>query len=154
MINDAHCHFFSASFLERLTQGLPDLPVSGRAAAVASAFPQVPVIIPHFGAGMFREALMAADQCGYIHLDTSSSNGWMKYYPGLTLDAVFRQALAVAGAQRILFGTDSSFFPRGWQKGIYAVQTAALRAAGASEMDRQLILGGNFERLFPNHARR
>jgi predicted TIM-barrel fold metal-dependent hydrolase len=78
----------------------------------------------------------------------------MKYYPGLTLDAVFRQALAVAGAQRILFGTDSSFFPRGWQKGIHAVQTAALRAAGASEMDRQLILGGNFERLFPNHARR
>jgi hypothetical protein len=117
-------------------------------AAVASAFPQVPVIIPHFGAGLFREALMAADQCSNIHLDTSSSNSWMKYYPGLTLDAVFRQALAVAGAQRILFGTDSSFFPRGWQKGIYAVQTAALRAAGASETDRQLILGGNFERLF------
>jgi len=117
-------------------------------AAVASAFPQVPVIIPHFGAGMFREALMAADQCGNIHFDTSSSNGWMKYYPGLTLDTVFRQALSVAGAQRILFGTDSSFFPRGWQKGIYAVQTQAMKTAGASEADRQQIFGGNFERLF------
>jgi hypothetical protein len=117
-------------------------------ASVASAFSRVPVIIPHFGAGMFREALMAADQCGNIHLDTSSSNGWMKYHPNLTLDAVFRQALNVVGAQRILFGTDSSFFPRGWQKGIYAVQTAAMKTAGASESDRQLILGGNFERLF------
>jgi len=73
----------------------------------------------------------------------------MKYYPGLTLDIVFRQALSVLGAQRILFGTDSSFFPRGWQKGIYVVQTAAMKTAGASEADRQLILGGNFERLFP-----
>ena len=117
-------------------------------AAVASAFPQVPVIIPHFGAGLFREALMAADQCSNIHLDTSSSNGWMKYYPTLTLDMVFRQALSVVGAQRILFGTDSSYFPRGWQRGIHAVQVAAMKTAGASEMDRQLILGGNFERLF------
>ena len=41
--------------------------------------------------GFFREALMAADQCPTIHLDTSSSNGWMKYYPGLTLEDVFRR---------------------------------------------------------------
>ena len=86
-------------------------------AAVAAGYPTVPVIIPHFGAGRFHEALMAADQCASIHFDTSSSNGWMKYYPGLTLDAVFRQALAVVGPRRLLFGTDSSFFPRGWQTG-------------------------------------
>ena len=35
MINDAHCHFFSSRFLELLTQSLPDLPETGRAAAVA-----------------------------------------------------------------------------------------------------------------------
>ena len=62
-------------------------------------------------------------------------------------------ALSVVGAQRILFGTDSSFFPRGWQKGIYAVQTAALTAAGASDADQQLILGGNFDRLFPQGSK-
>jgi len=118
-------------------------------AAVASRFPAVPVIVPHFGAGLWRETLMAADQCGNIHLDTSSSNGWMKYYPGLTLDDVFRQALAVAGPDRILFGTDSSFFPRGWQQPIFAVQEAALRTIGVSDKDRQKILSGNFERLFP-----
>ena len=118
-------------------------------AAVASSYPDVPVIIPHFGAGFFREALMAADQCRNIHLDTSSSNAWMKYYPGLTLEAVFRQALAVAGPTRLLFGTDSSFFPRGWQKGIHEAQAAALDSVGVSEEDRALIFGGNFDRIFP-----
>jgi uncharacterized protein len=116
--------------------------------AVASAFPAVPVIIPHFGAGFFREALMAATQSANIHLDTSSSNSWMKYYPGLTLDAVFRQALEVVGAERLLFGTDSSFFPRGWQRGIYDAQNNALMEANASDADRELVFGGNFDRIF------
>jgi hypothetical protein len=117
-------------------------------AATASRFPDVPVIVPHFGAGLFREALMAADQCSSVHLDTSSSNGWMKYHPGLTLEAVLRQALAVAGPGRLLFGTDSSFFPRGWQRPIYETQQAALAAAGATEAQRGDILSGNFDRLF------
>lgn len=122
-------------------------------AAVANQFPSVPVILPHFGAGFFHEALMAADACRTIHLDTSSSNSWMKYYPGLGLDTVFRQALAVAGPARLLFGTDSSFFPRGWQKGIHGAQTAALDAIGATGEDRALIMGGNFDRLFPLQGR-
>ena len=91
-------------------------------ARTALAFPSVPVIIPHFGAGYFREALMAADQCPTIHLDTSSSNSWIRFHPGLTLEAVFKQALAVVGPGRLLFGTDSSFFPRGWQRPIYEEQ--------------------------------
>ena len=118
-------------------------------AAVASRFPSVPVIVPHFGAGMLREALMAVEQCANMHLDTSSSNAWMKYYPGLTLEQVLRQALDIAGPERILFGTDSSFFPRGWQQPIYAAQEAALLAIGAAEEQRQKIFGGNFDRLFP-----
>jgi uncharacterized protein len=117
-------------------------------AAVASRFPTVPVIVPHFGAGLLREALMAVEQCENLHLDSSSSNGWMKYYPGLTLEQVFRQALSIAGPDRILFGTDSSFFPRGWQLPIYEAQDAALRAIGASDEDRQQIFAANFERLF------
>lgn len=116
---------------------------------LATAFPQVPFIIPHFGAGLLREALMAADVCANIHLDTSSSNGWVKYVPGLTLEAVFRAALAVAGPSRLLFGTDSSFFPRGWQRGIYDRQHAALAALDVSAPDQSLIFGGNFDRVFP-----
>jgi hypothetical protein len=148
----AHCGVLSVGIRKKL--GLPS-PFDFRLgdplalAATAARFPTVPVIVPHFGAGMFREAFMAAEQCATIHLDSSSSNGWTKYYPGLTLEGVFRSALAVAGADRIIFGTDSSFFPRGWQQPIHAAQEAALRAEGVSEEDRAKIFGGNFERLFP-----
>lgn len=150
-----HCGVLTVGVRKKL--GLPspfDLRLGDplAVAAVAANHPRVPVIIPHFGAGMFREALMAAEACPNIHLDTSSSNGWIKYHPGLTLDGVFRQALAVVGADRLLFGTDSSFFPRGWQKGIYAAQTAALTLAGAGEQDRASILGANFDRIFPQRS--
>jgi len=121
-------------------------------AARAVRFPNVPTIIPHFGAGFFREALMAADQCPNIHLDTSSSNGWMKYHPGLTLETVFRQAFGVAGPNRLLFGTDSSFFPRGWQKTIYESQRAALESIGADRETQTKVFGGNFDRLFADVA--
>ena len=115
--------------------------------AVALSYPLVPIIIPHFGAGLFREALMVADLCPNVLLDSSSSNGWVKYV-GLTLPTVFRQALAVVGPDRLLFGTDSSFFPRGWVREVYDQQSAALDEIGASIEVREKIFGGNFDRIF------
>ena len=115
---------------------------------VAAKFPKVPVIIPHFGAGFLRETLMAADQCPNIHLDTSSSNSWIKYHPGLTLEAVFRQALEVVGPDRLIFGTDSSFFPRGWQRQIFEQQKATLDTIGVPAESQEKIFSGNFQRLF------
>jgi uncharacterized protein len=117
--------------------------------ALALNWPRLPFIIPHFGAGFFREALMAADMCPNLHLDTSSSNAWMKYIPGLTLEMVFRHALQIAGPERLLFGTDSSFFPRGWQRAIYDTQVQTLDRLGLPSADADLIFGGNFDRLFP-----
>ena len=116
--------------------------------AVALSYPAVPIIVPHFGAGLFREALMLADLCPNVVLDTSSSNAWIKYLPGLTLEAVFKQALAVAGPDRVLFGTDSSFFPRGWVKDVYAQQVGALDALAVTDDVRARIFGGNFDRIF------
>jgi uncharacterized protein len=147
-----HCGVLTVGVRKKL--GLPspfDLRLGDplAAAQMAARFSRVPVIIPHFAAGLLREALMAADQCPNIHLDTSSSNGWMRYHPRLTLADVFRQALQVAGPDRLLFGTDSSFFPRGWQRTIYESQVAALDAAGADDEARGKIFGGNFDRLFP-----
>ncbi|HEU4688035.1 MAG TPA: amidohydrolase family protein [Vicinamibacterales bacterium] len=147
-----HCGVLSVGVRRKL--GLPspfDLRLGDpiTLARTAARYPQVPVIVPHFGAGLLREALMAADQCANIHLDTSSSNAWMRYHPRLTLAEVFRSALEVAGPDRVLFGTDSSFFPRGWQAAIRDAQLQALSAAGATDDQMEGIMSSNFDRLFP-----
>ncbi len=115
--------------------------------AVALRHPGVKFVIPHFGAGYLRETLMLADLCPNVYLDTSSTNSWMRY-EGLDLKAVFRRALDVAGASRILFGTDSSFFPRGWNYEIYEVQARALMDVGISGADARQILERNLADLF------
>jgi predicted TIM-barrel fold metal-dependent hydrolase len=147
-----HCGVLSVGVRKKL--GLPsrfDLRLGDPlgVARLAAAYPSVPFIIPHFGAGMFREALMAADISPNIYLDTSSSNSWIRYLPGLSLESVFGTTLRVTGASRLLFGSDSSFFPRGWQKAVYESQAAAMESAGVNASDRALIFGGNFDRLFP-----
>lgn len=115
---------------------------------VALANPDVRFIVPHFGAGFFREALMLADLCPNVYLDTSSSNSWRKYLtPAPTPADVFRQALDVVGPDRLLFGSDSSFFPRGWNRAVFEEQTAALAEIGVSAEDATKIFGGNLRRL-------
>jgi hypothetical protein len=148
----AHCGVLSVGARKKLgLQSRFDLHLGDplALAGVAMAFPTVPVIIPHFGAGFLREALMAAEQCPTIHLDTSSSNSWTKFYPGLTLDDVFWHALSVTGPERLLFGTDSSYFPRGWQRPIYDSQQRIAEKLGIGAADRDKIFGQNFDRLFP-----
>jgi predicted TIM-barrel fold metal-dependent hydrolase len=84
-----------------------------------------------------------------VYLDTSSTNRWMSYHHRLALADVFKQALEVAGPDRLLFGTDSSFFPRGWNRLVYDAQVSALDALGVDESVRHRIFAGNFDRLFP-----
>jgi uncharacterized protein len=116
---------------------------------IALRYPGVRFIVPHFGAGYLREALMLADLCPNVFLDTSSSNQWMRYHPeAIDLSAVFRRALDVAGAARLLFGTDSSFFPRGWHREIFEQQARILADLGVSDGDAKLILGENLIQLF------
>jgi predicted TIM-barrel fold metal-dependent hydrolase len=147
-----HCGVLSVGVRRRL--GLPSrfnlrLGDPLAVARLALEFPAVPFVIPHFGAGLFREALMAADTCSNILFDTSSSNSWIRYTPDLSLESVLRTSLAVLGPERLLFGSDSSFFPRGWQASIFAEQQRVLKTLGTSPDDRELIFGGNFNRLFP-----
>jgi predicted TIM-barrel fold metal-dependent hydrolase len=121
--------------------------------AVALRYPSVPIIVPHFGAGYFREALMLADLCPNVFLDTSSSNRWMRYEETYHLETrgglrqVFRRALDVLGPRRLLFGTDSSFFPRGWQHAIFEDQARALYEIGLSTEDARAIFGENLLRI-------
>jgi hypothetical protein len=116
---------------------------------LASTFPETTFVVPHFGAGFFREALLLCAQCETVVLDTSSSNAWRATEPsGLTLTDVFRRALAVTGPSRLLFGTDSATFPRGFRGDLLAAQQEALTACGVPEADRARILGGNASRIF------
>lgn len=147
----AHCGVLSVGVRKKL--GLPsrfDIRLGQPLDLVKAAqqSPDLPVIVPHFGAGFFREALMAADVCPNLYFDTSSSNAWIKYFSGLTLADVFRQALAVLGPARLLFGTDSSFFPRGWQRAIYEEQRTALSAPGIDDWASTFVFEETFNRVF------
>ena len=144
-----HCGVLSVGVRKKL--GLPspfDMRYSNpiELHAVALRHPQLNFVVPHFGAGYFREALMLADLCSNVYLDTSSTNHWIQY-EGLDLKTVFRRALGVVGPTRLLFGTDSSFFPRGWNRAIFDQQTQTLADLGVSDADARLILGGNLQRL-------
>jgi predicted TIM-barrel fold metal-dependent hydrolase len=69
-------------------------------------------------------------------------------YEHLDLRQVFRRALDVAGASRLLFGTDSSFFPRGWNAAVFDAQAKALYELGVDEDAARLIFNDNLQQLF------
>jgi hypothetical protein len=148
-----HCGLLSVGVRKKL--GLPspfDLRLGDplAVAALAVRHPSVTVIIPHLGAGLFREALMAVMAAPNVVLDTSSSNDWIRLHPGLTLRDALARALDCAGPSRLLFGTDSSFFPRGWQQGVHAAQQAVWSELGVDSSAQALVFGGNFQRIFAN----
>lgn len=146
-----HCGVLSVGVRKRLGLASPfDMRYSNPIGLhpVALRYPELTFVIPHFGAGYFREALMVADLCPNVMLDTSSSNSWTRYLsPPPSMEQVFEQALAVAGPSRLLFGSDSSYFPRGWHGDVFERQSAALQTIGAGADSARAILGGNLSRL-------
>ncbi|NOT29200.1 MAG: amidohydrolase [Planctomycetes bacterium] len=146
-----HCGLLRMPLRERY--GLPhrvDLACANPLTLVppAERFASMAFVVPHFGAGFLRETLLAGAQCGNIHVDTSSSQAWLATEPArLSLADVFERALAVFGSGRILFGTDSSVFPRGWRRDLLLAQREALGACGVREEDRARILGMNAAQL-------
>jgi predicted TIM-barrel fold metal-dependent hydrolase len=137
-------HFgLSISALHDLSYGNP-LELS----APALRFPGVNWIIPHFGTGLFREALLVAAQYSNVFIDTSSSNNWVRYHDvPLTLEDVFRRTYDALGPKRILFGTDSSFFPRGFRDNILEQQLDIWNTIGLSRPEIDDIFCGNIEAL-------
>jgi predicted TIM-barrel fold metal-dependent hydrolase len=113
---------------------------------VALHFPLVRFVLPHFGAGLFREALMLADLCPNVFFDTSSSNRWT-IYEGIDLATAFRRSIDVLGIGRLLFGSDSSYFPRGWHSAILDQQSKVLYELGLDAQQASQILCSNLEQL-------
>ncbi|MCZ2152514.1 MAG: amidohydrolase [Bryobacterales bacterium] len=116
--------------------------------ALALRFPSVNFVVPHFGAGYFREALMLGNLCPNVHFDTSSPNSWIRFQESnISLTDVFRRALDVVGPRRLLFGSNSTGFPKGWDTSILEAQWNVFEELALSLEDRQAILGDNFRRL-------
>jgi predicted TIM-barrel fold metal-dependent hydrolase len=146
-----HCGVLSVGIRKKL--GLPSLfdmrfsnPIDLH--PIALRYPHLRFVVPHFGAGYFREALMVCDLCPNVYLDTSSSNSWMRYEDAHDLRTVFRRALDVAGPKRLLFGTDSSFFPRGWNREIFEAQSKALYEIGVTAEVARSIFHDNLTQMF------
>lgn len=152
-----HCGMLSLGFRKKLGLHSPfDMRYSNPIDLhlPALAFPNLPFVIPHFGAGYLREALMLADLCPNVYFDTSSTNKWMRCEPqDIDLPRVFRKALEVVGPERLLFGTDSSFFPRGWVRGVFDAQVKALMEVGVDADTARAIFGGNLRALFDRSRR-
>lgn len=114
----------------------------------ASRHPGVPFIIAHFGCGYWKETLQLAWSCPNILVDTSGSNQWIRWLPyPLSLEDLFRRAYETVGPARIVFGTDSSWFPRGFSVRYLEDQIHVCRLLGFREDDLAAIFGGNAARL-------
>ncbi|TSA20829.1 hypothetical protein D4R75_07055 [bacterium] len=91
---------------------------------VAKKYPAIRFVIPHFGGSRFEETLEVGKECPNVYVDTAGSNSWMADHPSKPdLRAVFQKMLAAFGAARVLFGSASGMFPRGYRYDIVDNQT-------------------------------
>lgn len=117
-------------------------------AGVARSFDTISFVIPHFGCGFFRELLLVGSECKNVLTDTSSTNSWIEKLPEpMSLKRVFERALAVLGPDRILYGSDSSYFPRGFLRDHLEGQVKLLAEIGVTPGEAAKIFGGNLGRL-------
>lgn len=115
---------------------------------VAREFTDIPFIVPHFGCGYFRELLHLCWSCPNVFVDTSGSNQWTRWMPyELNLEILFRKTRELIGAERIVFGTDSMGFPRGYHYRYLQDQVRVVRDLRFPEEDIEAIFGDNARKL-------
>jgi predicted TIM-barrel fold metal-dependent hydrolase len=114
----------------------------------AKMFPRLEFIIPHFGSGYLKELLQLCWSCPNVLIDTSGSNQWMRWMPyELDLVGLFRKAIETVGPDRIIFATDSSYFPRGFSEPYLREQLMACKTACIGENNIEKIFYSNAARL-------
>ncbi|MCA9903477.1 MAG: amidohydrolase [Anaerolineae bacterium] len=116
---------------------------------VAKDFPDVNFVVPHFGCAWIRETLQLCWACANVNIDTCGSNQWVRWVDGdWTTKKLFRKYVETIGAERIIFGTDSSYFPRGFAVRYLDDQIRDCRELGLTDEQLKLIFAGNAARLF------
>jgi predicted TIM-barrel fold metal-dependent hydrolase len=114
----------------------------------AKRFPRLSFIVPHFGTGYVFELLNLCWACPNVFVDTSGSNQWVRWMPyEVTLESLFRKFRETVGASRIVFGTDSSWFPRGFTRQYLDAQVRAMSDVGYSEDEKDQVLYRNIAEL-------
>ena len=115
---------------------------------VARDFASVQFVIPHLGCGYVRELLHLMWSCPNVHVDTSGSNQWIRWMPEeITVKSLLRKYLETVGHERIIFGSDSSWFPRGFSVRYFEDQVRDLRELNASNEQMEAIFNGNARKL-------
>lgn len=115
---------------------------------VVQTYVDIPFIFPHFGAGYWQELLHLSWSSPNVHVDSSGSNDWVRWMPyKLTLEDLFRKAYETIGPSRMIFGTDSNGFPRGFAKRYLDLQESVCHNIGMTKDDMKLFFGGNAARL-------
>jgi predicted TIM-barrel fold metal-dependent hydrolase len=114
----------------------------------AKKFPEVSFVVPHFGAGYPTELLHLCWTCANVYVDSSGSNQWVRWmaYP-LTLQELLRKFCETIGPDRLLFASDSSWFPRTFAMTYLEEQHRALRFLGLPEDALEKIFYKNAQRL-------
>lgn len=116
---------------------------------VARDFPDVTFVVPHFGCAWIRETLQLCWACRNVCIDTSGSNQWVRWVDGdWTTKKLFRKYMETIGPERIIFGSDSSYFPRGFAVQYLDDQLRDCYELGLTQEQIQMIFGGNAARLF------
>jgi len=111
---------------------------------VAKAFPKLKIVIPHFGCGYTRELLQLMWACPNIYVDTSGNNEWMRWMPyELNLNMLLKKFYETVGPERIIYGSDSEWFPRGYVMRYFLDQIRAARQIGIPEVDIKKIFREN-----------
>lgn len=113
-------------------------------ADVALRFPRVNFVVPHFGCTCMGDLLQLCWTRPNVWVDSSGSNQWIRWMPyRLTLEDVMRKFLETVGPGRLIFATDSSWFPRGFAYEYLEEQNRTYRFLGCDDEDMKDILYRN-----------
>jgi predicted TIM-barrel fold metal-dependent hydrolase len=113
-------------------------------AETAQRFPHARFIVPHFGCGFTDDLLQLCWASPNVYVDTSGNNLWTKWTMGnYTLEQLFARFYATVGPGRIIFGSDSEWFPRGFAVRYLQDQLRAVRALNMPDCDIRRIFREN-----------
>ena len=117
-------------------------------AATAQRFPHARFIVPHFGCGYTDDLLQLCWACPNVYVDTSGNNLWTKWtMASFTLEQLFAKFYSTIGPGRIIFGSDSEWFPRGFALRYLMDQLRAVYSLNWPEADVRLVFRENALRL-------